>query len=107
MNDLPIADTPLDVQHLQIVNNGKHLPEEQTLPPENQFEFYISPFTYLLPVLLKSTSYYKDPAFGFNFQYDDILKIYFVNTIKPKYPDSKISYKPLSTNNKLRGSLVT
>ena len=53
INDLPIVDTNLNVQHLQRVDNEQHLPEEKQFFPNNQFEFSISPFTGLIPVLLK------------------------------------------------------
>ena len=58
--------------------------------PASKFELYISPFTDLLPVLLKVTPYSSHPTFGFTFQNDDILKRFFVKTIKPKYPASEI-----------------
>ena len=107
MNDLPMADTPLNVQNLQRVDNGQPLPEEQNSVPTSQFELSINTFTYLLPVLLKCTPYYTDPTFGFTFQYDDLLKRAFVKTIQPKYPASEIFSNPKSTNNKLRGAFVT
>ena len=47
-----MADTTLNVQHLQIVDNGKTLPEEQNFVPASQFESSINPFTDLIPVLL-------------------------------------------------------
>ena len=75
--------------------------------PASKFELYISPFTDILPVLLKFTTYSSHPTFGFTFQNDDILKIFFVKTIKPKYPASEIFYNPRYTKNKLRGSFVT
>ena len=62
MNDLPMEDNPQNVQHLQRVDNGKPLHEEQNLVPFSQFELYTSTFTDLIPVLLKPTSYYPDPT---------------------------------------------
>ena len=102
-----MADTPPNVQHFQRFDNGQPLPKEQNFPPESQFEFSISPFKDLLTVILKSTPSSPDPTFGFTFQYDDLLKKAFVNTIKHKYPASKIFSNPRSTNNKPRGSFVT
>ena len=72
----------------------------------SQFELSICTFTDLLPVLLKSTPSSLDPTFGFTFKYDDLLKIAFVNTIKPKSPYSNIFSNHRSNNNKLRGNLL-
>ena len=108
MNDLLMAYTPLNVQHLQRVNNGQTLPEEKNYVPVSQFEFsIIGPFADLIPVFLKFTPSSPNPTFGFTFQYYRLLKRAFVNTIKPKYPASKIFSNPRSTNNKLRGDFVT
>ena len=104
---MPLADTPLNVQHPQKINNGQPLPEEQNFFPTIQFELYISPFTDLIPVLLKSTPYSTDPTFVSTFLDDDLLKRAFVKTIKPKSPSSKIFSNPRSTNNNLRGAFVT
>ena len=102
-----MTDIPLNVQHLQKINNGQPLPEEQNFVPAIQFELYISPFTYLLPVLLKYTPSSTDTTFGTTFLDDDRLKITFVKTIKPKSPSPKIFSNPISTNNKLRFAFVT
>ena len=99
MNYLPMADTPLNVQHLQRVNNGQLLPKEKNVPA-SQFELSISPFIDLLHFLLKSTPYYPDPTFGFTFQYYDLLKRVFVN-------NSKVFSNPRSTKKSLRGAFVT
>ena len=107
MNDLTMTNAPLNVQHLQIVNNGQTFPEEKNFFPASQFELSVSPFTDLIPVLLKCTPYSTDTTFGFTFQDDDLLKISFIKTIKPKYPASKIFSNPRSTNNKQRGAFVT
>ena len=89
-----MADTHLNVHHLQIFDNGQPLPKEQNFVPDIQFELYISPFTYLLPVLLKSTPSSTDPTFGFTFLDDDRLKRAFLKTIKPKSPSSKYIFQP-------------
>ena len=67
MNDLPMEDTPLNVQHLQRVDNGQPLTKEQSFVSSSHLELSISPFTDLLPVLLKSNPYYPYPIFGFTF----------------------------------------
>ena len=41
--------------------------------PDIQFELSIIPFTDLITVLLKSTTYSPDPNLGFTFQDDDLL----------------------------------
>ena len=107
INNLLMAYTPLNFQHLQIIDNVQTLSEEKNYVPDNQFEFSISPFTDLIPVILKSTPYYPDPIFGFTLQDYYLLKRAFVQTIKPKSPASRIFSKPKSTNNKLRGAFVT
>ena len=107
MNDFPMACTPLNVQHLQRVYDGQPLPEEKNFVPVSQFELSVSPFTDLLPVLLKPTTSYPDPTFGFTFQDDYLLKRDSINTIKLKSPASKIFSNPGSTNKKLRGAFVT
>ena len=58
-------------------------------------------------MLLKANTSYTYSTFGFTLQYDYRLKRDFVNTIKTKYPDSKIFPNPRYTYNKLRGVLVT
>ena len=105
MNDLPMTDTPLNVQHIQIVNNGKPLPEEHFFPT-SQFDLSIIPFIDLLPVILKSTPCYSDTTFGTNFRNDNILKRSFVNTIKPKSPASNIFFNPIYTTNNIRGAFL-
>ena len=100
MNDLPMADTPLNVQNLHRVDNGKSLPVEQNFVPASKFDLSISPFIDLLHFLLKSTPYYPDPTFGFTFQYYDLLKRVFVN-------NSKVFSNPRSTKKSLRGAFVT
>ena len=37
INDLPMADTPLNVQHIQVVHNRQPHPEQQKFPPASQF----------------------------------------------------------------------
>ena len=88
MNDLPMADTPLNVQNLHRVDNGKSLPVEQNFVPASQFYLSISPFIDLLPAILKSTPSSQYPNFGFTFQDDNLLKRSFVKTIQPKLPYS-------------------
>ena len=80
----------MNVQHIQIVDNGKPLPEEQNFVPVSYFEFSISYFTYLLTVSIKSTSSSPYPTFVFTFQDIDLLQRAFLNTNKPKYTSSKI-----------------
>ena len=72
-----------------------------------QFELSIRTFTDILPVILKSNPYSLDTTFSFNLQNDDILKISFIKTIRPKYPDSNIFSNPISTNNNKRVDFVT
>ena len=107
MNNFTMADTPLNAQRLRIVDIGNPPPEEQKSFPDSQFELSISPFTDLLPVLLKSNTYSPNATFGFTYQYNYILKRSFVNTLKSKYLYSKIFSNPRSTNNNLRGGFVT
>ena len=91
---------------LELVYNLQQLPEEQNVFPASQFELSIRPFRNLLPVLLKSNPSSSDLNFGFTFKDADLLKRAFVNTIKPKYTDSKIFSNPISTKNKPRGAFV-
>ena len=107
MNDFPMANTPTNVQHLQRVDNGQLLTEEQKFVHASQFELYINPFTYHLPVILKFTPHYTYPTFCFTLQYEDLLKRASVKAIQPKSPSSKIFSNPRSTNNKQRGVFVT
>ena len=100
-----MSDTPLNVQHLQIFNNGQPLPEEKNAA--SKFELSTSPFKYLLPVILKPTPYYPDTTFVFTLHFCDLLKRAFVKTIKPKSLSSKIFYNHRSTNNNFRCSFVT
>ena len=57
-------------------------------------------------MILKSTTSYPDPTFGFTFKDYDLLKRAFVKTIRPKSSTSKIFYNPESTNNNMRGPFV-
>ena len=75
MNDLTMADSHLYVQLLQRVNNGQPLPEEQFFFPVIKFELSTSPFTEIITVLLKSTTYSPDTTFVFTLQYCYLLKI--------------------------------
>ena len=107
MNDLPMADTPLNVQHLHIFNNGQPLTEGKNCVTASHFELSINAFTNLLTVLLKYTQYYPYPTFILTFQDADLLKISFVKTIRPKHLASKIFSNPGSSNNNLRDNFVT
>ena len=102
-----MEDTPLNIQHLQRVNNINPLPEEQNFVPASQFELYTSTSIDLLPVIIKPNTHSSGPTFGLTLQNDDLLKISFINTIQPKYISSKIFSNPGSTNNKLRSAFVT
>ena len=42
MNDLPMEDTPLNVQHLQRVDNGQPLTKEQNFVSSSHLECYLS-----------------------------------------------------------------
>ena len=106
VNNFPMSYTPLNAQHIHIVDNGQPLPEEQKFVPASQFEFSISPFKYFIHVLLEYTPSYPYPNFWFPFQYYYLLKISFSNTIKPIHPASKIFSNPRSTNNNLRGAIL-
>ena len=106
MNDLPMADIPINVQHLEIVDNRLPLHEEQNFVHASQFELSMSHFTDILPVILKYTPYSSDIIFGFTLQNYDLLKRAFLNTNKTP-PASKISSSPISTNNNIRGDFVT
>ena len=106
MNDFLMAYINLNVQHLQRVDNGQTIPEEQNFVLASQIELYISNFTDLIPMLLKSTPSSPVPTFGFTSQDDNILKRAFAKTIRPKYPSSDIFYNPRSTNHKPRGDFV-
>ena len=101
-----MEDTPLNVQHIQRVNNGQTLPEK-IFVPASQFEFSNSPFTELLTVILKSIPSYPYPTFEFTYKDDDLLKRDSAKTVQPKYPVYSIFYNPRSTNNNLRCSFVT
>ena len=107
INNFPMSDNCVNVQHLKRINNVKPLPKEQNIVPVSQFELYIIPFTDLLSVVLKYTPSSADTNFGFTFQNYYHLKIAFLKTIKPKYTSSKIFYNPRSNNNKLGGNFVT
>jgi hypothetical protein len=106
MNDLPLADLPPNVVHLQRTQDGSPFPAEAVDACISHFVIGSSPFQTLLPRTLSVSC--RRPAFGLVIASDDFNNRGFVSNILPNSSASRLFSSHQATLKRLlRGAYIT
>ena len=106
MNDLPFAELPPNVQHLQRTDEDQPFPIEPTEVDASSFDFYVEPFADVLHQRIQATASNRDPLFGLTLATDDLLKRTMVTAVKANSPVARLFRTHKAAKSKLIGSYI-
>jgi hypothetical protein len=104
MNDLPPADIPPNVVHLQRTQQGPPVPAEPDDSAVSTFDIGSTPFSHTLSKSMPITC--SRPLFGFDISQDDFNNRAFISKIAPNSSAAALFSSLKATNNKLRGAYI-
>ena len=105
MNNLLSTEIPPNIQLLQRVQNDIILAKTEDVSM-SEFQFYLNPFTTLLPKHMYDCVLATDSLYGFTFQDDDLTKRAYVTHIAKNLCVSRIFLSLWAVNNKIRDAYV-
>jgi len=104
MNDLPPADIPPNVVHLQRLQQGDALPAEDGETSVAQFHFTANPFAHTLTRHMKVKC--RDPTFGLTVNAGEVNNRAYVQQIKRNSSAANLYSSYKATCNKIRGAYI-
>jgi len=107
MNDLPLADIPPNVQHLQRAEDDAPLPMDATETLTKDLQFFITPFANLHIKTMDTRSAGTDPTYGLIIRDDELMHRAFVFDIKAKSCASKLYTSLQGTRRHIKGAYIT